>query len=88
MPSYPMAPAPTFEEFLGKVEDHGCSLLTLEVKSNGDSDLLRYIERAMPTGTLRCPIEMRDDERLTPSQIRHLCRRLCIDPSEFGLDLG
>ncbi len=89
--AYPFAPMPTLEEFISWVTtQHGatvqnrvisCPIGTVEVKS---------IVRKSNNGTVKfCALpELKDTDKLVPTQVRSLCKQLGIPPEDFGLLLG
>ena len=89
MPAYPMVPAPTFGEFADIVREHyDGRLRTIDVQCNGEPHVIRYLERPIDGDVLLYVIEIEDDERMAPNQVRNACRRLHIGVEDFGLHLG
>lgn len=76
---------PSFYELRNKLEDEfDCTLKTI-----GNNPLpTTYFERTHRGKKLRCPINLNNNEVLTPIVLRYICRRLKIDPTLFGLILG
>ena len=87
--AYPFAKMPTRNEFVEKAKEHGCSVMEMAVPQhdNGGFTKERLLMKEQRVGTLAVPILGRGDEVLDPAMVRHLCRRLEIAPSVFGLTL-
>ena len=77
---------PTFHYLRSKLEtEFGCVFKSI----NDDPFPVDYFERAVNGKKLLCPVSFEDDSAiLTPTVLRHICRRLNIDPAKFGLHLG
>lgn len=84
--SYPLTPMPSFSEIRTRLENEfNCVFKTID----GGPFPTRYFERIDGRKKLQCPVSFNDDnERLTPTVLRYICRRLKIDPKQFGLYLG
>ncbi len=82
---YPLIPMPSFGELCVKLEDEfDCIFKTVD----GTPFPITYFERTHNGKKFQCPVSFNDDsERLTPIVLRHICRRLKIDPKQLGLYL-
>lgn len=91
---YPMIQCPTFEEFRDRlISEFRCAYESLDnplVNNLGIQSVVRFFEREIPDkGTKQCVVQIDNDkERILPSHIRSICRRLEIPPAAFGLTLG
>lgn len=83
---------PTFAEFRDRlVNEVGCKYSQLPASmSIHDSEPkpIFYFERDAGGEMRRYVVAIPDDERLAPSVIRSICRRLAVDPAMFGLTIG
>ena len=77
---------PSFDEVRARLKNEfDCVFKTI----NGDPFPINYFERIHNGKKFQCPVSFNDDsERLTPIVLRYICRRLKIDPKQFGLYLG
>ena len=75
---------PSFEELCAKLENEfNCFFKTINKPFPAT-----YFERIYNGNKLQCPISFNDDKkRLTPNTLRYICRRLNINPEQFGLYL-
>lgn len=91
--AYPMMKHwPTFSEFRAKVvEQYGGSYKQLPGSlciNDGEPGPIFYLERESGGAVRRYSVAIQDSEQLSPSVLRSLCKRLDIDPKDFGLTLG
>lgn len=89
---YPMIPLPTFREFKVRLADEfSCSYKQSRSQiTDPDGNVFHvwFFERTIPdVGTIRCVVDIEDDEVMLPSQLKNICVRLYIDPEHFGLHL-
>jgi hypothetical protein len=92
MVAYPLAPSPTLAEFTQVLTGaFQCELRQLEgglKDPAGQIHSVCYFERTVDGERLQCVVDAEPEDRLLPSVVRNLCRRLRIDPATFGLTLG
>ena len=84
--AYPFSEMPSFKDFRERLEkDHDCVFKDTE----NDSFPLSYFERIYNGKKLQCPVSFNnnDNDILTPTVLRYICRRLEVDPKPFGLYL-
>lgn len=88
--AYPFAPAPFFREFKERLmTEYRCVFKNKGIIKNGEPYTIQYIERTNNNITLQCSIEhYEDDDMVILADVRSICRRLNIDPKEFGMSLG
>jgi len=83
---------PTFGEFRAKVvAEFGAAYKQLPDSlciNDGEPEPVHYLERSSNGQVRRYAVAIRDDEKLAPSVLRSLCKRLDLDPKDFGLHLG
>lgn len=81
---YPMVGMPTAESFAKRaISEFGCTQGNYPVNGQPTD----YLERKVNGIPHRCPLPDNKGEVLTPFKLDHLCRRLKIDASNFGLNL-
>jgi hypothetical protein len=83
---------PLFTEFRDRLlNEFECKYIQLPgaiTIDDGDPKPIFYFEREAGGEVRRYAVAIPDDERLAPSVIRSICRRLAVDPKAFGLVLG
>lgn len=85
--AYPFSEMPCFKDFRETLKrDYGCSFFEIEE----DFVSISYFERTCDGEKLQCPVSFNgsDNDILTPTVLRYVCRRLKINPKPFGLHLG
>ena len=82
---FPWGPAPTLGEFLADLcNEHGCVVASVRLVRDDGEDLTCVL-RTLGDVRFRTFIDLREvEERLSPGQIRGICRNLRIDPAAFG----
>ena len=91
--AYPMIQWPMFTEFRDHlVNEVGCKYSQLPGSvsvDDGEPRPIFYFERDLGDGDVRrYAVAIPDNQRLAPSVIRSICKRLAVDPAMFGLTLG
>jgi hypothetical protein len=89
--SFPFTHAPIFREFREKLkEEFGCLYKIENVSCAGDVELneVSCFVREHDSETLRCVVELEDEEIVELWVVKNICERLKIDTSFFGLKLG
>ena len=90
--AYPFAQAPTLREFIGKLEQFGVHVCSVDGLSGPRGAVtIRFLERGRNGNALRSePLPESDDMRVGVDLARRLCRQLKLDPRELdiGFDLG
>jgi hypothetical protein len=90
--AYPFMPFPAFADFKARLEsEFGCSFKIGEdlCDGDGDSQPITYFEREVEGKRVQCVVSVADEQDpVATFLIRDVCKRLKIDPKEFGLDLG
>ena len=83
--SYPLTPMPSFDELHIRLENEfNCAFKII----SGGPFPVTYFERIHNGKKFQCPVSFKNgSERLTPTVLRYICRRLKINPSQFGLHL-
>ena len=89
---YPMTPLPTFRKFKARLtDDFLCSHIQSRSQiTDPDGNVFHvwFFKRTIPdVGTVRCVVDIEDDEIVLPGQLKNICTRLHIDPKHFGLHL-
>jgi hypothetical protein len=86
--AYPFVNSPTFAEFrYDLLARFSCQIVPLH-NLDYSPHRMTCIERQVGAST-RCWItDLPDIKRMAPDTIRFVCRRLDIDPNEFGLALS
>lgn len=82
---------PTFGGFREALEqEFDCSFKQIVIPNvNNESFPIDYFERTVEGKKYLCVVSIENDnEVVTPSVLRSVCKRLKIDPAEFGLHLG
>jgi hypothetical protein len=90
--AYPFAHAPTFADFKRRLcEEFACKFgsETLREEASGADVTSTFFYRESEGEKLVCPIVIEDEqERPTWTVIRSTCKRLNIDPANFGINLS
>ena len=84
--AFPFAPMPTWSAFLAIARAQGVRLRTSKGKlidPHGDTSSIRYLIREGFPPLIHPQLQSSD--RLTPTMLGYLCRRLEIDPSPLGI---
>ena len=84
--AYPFIDWPTFGAFRQRlVEEFGCEYHEV---ATINSDRVNRLRRTVDGDVRDYGVTYGDDERVTPTVLRSICRRLDVDVKEFGLNLG
>lgn len=90
--TYPFSQAPTVDEFIATATSKlGCTCTQIDgIVGPRGPEVLTYLHRETDDGRVvhTDALPKKRELRLKPDLLRHLCRRLEIDPAEFGLTLG
>lgn len=89
--AYPFTKMTRLGEFKERaVRDFGCEIQDLPFALVGPDG--RTVPQALiatgGTNFVVLPLDLAEDDTLSPTVLRNLCRRLGIDISEFGFHLG
>lgn len=86
-----MMQCPTWKEFIEQLEKLHVQCKTTSGKLPGGNRAIeaKYFEHKMDGQVYRCEVAFTDEnERVLPSVIKYVLRRLAIHPSLYGFELG
>ena len=85
--AYPMAPMPTFEEFLRQLMER-YEIPLVDYGAVPNLGHIRYVEKTIGGRIVSFALqEFQPNERVTPNLIRAVCARFGLDPADFGFPL-